>query len=67
MPPELIDWFKDTTIVVVKHGGQVEGYQFSMSENDEIEANDGKSPQLTNNSTNNTADNTVQNTTEEIT
>lgn len=30
LPMELIDWFKDTTLVIVKHGGQVEGYQFSM-------------------------------------
>jgi hypothetical protein len=30
LPYELIDWFKDTTLVIVKHGGQVEGYQFTM-------------------------------------
>lgn len=30
LPMELIDWFKDTTLVIVKHGGQVEGYQFTM-------------------------------------
>ena len=43
MPPELIDWFKDTTIVVVKHGGQVEGYQFSMSD-EELEGNRDRNP-----------------------
>jgi len=30
LPYELVDWFKDTTLVIVKHGGQVEGYQFTM-------------------------------------
>ena len=44
MPPELIDWFKDTTIVVVKHGGQVEGYQFSMSEEIEMGNNGTTNP-----------------------
>jgi len=31
MPPELIDWFRDTTLVMVKHNGKVEGYQFESA------------------------------------
>lgn len=44
LPMELINWFKDTLIVIVKHGGKVEGYQFTMYpgfEDEESQKTDG--------------------------